>query len=125
MACLVTVAILGVSGSALAKKKELDQVSGCVACHLMDEKSVGPTYQDIAKKYRGDKRAEAKLVAKIKGGGVGVWGKVPMPPNAGNVSDEDIATLVKWILDAPDGVGVAASPSKANNEPKKRVEPGR
>jgi cytochrome c len=58
---------------------------------------VGPAYKDVAKKYAGDKGAEAKLIAKVKAGGSGVWGPVPMPPNA-QVSDADVKTLVKWIL---------------------------
>ena len=56
-----------------------------------------PSYQDVAKKYAGDKTAEAKLIAKVKKGGSGTWGAIPMPPNA-QVKDADIATLVKWIL---------------------------
>jgi cytochrome c len=58
---------------------------------------VGPAYKDVAKKYAGDKGAEAKLIAKVKAGGSGVWGPIPMPPNA-QVSDADVKTLVKWIL---------------------------
>jgi cytochrome c len=54
---------------------------------------VGPAYKDVAKKYAGDKGAEAKLIAKVKAGGSGVWGPVPMPPNA-QVSDADVKTLV-------------------------------
>lgn len=76
---------------ALARK------SNCLSCHAVDKKIVGPAYQDVAKKYAGQKDAEAKLVAKVKAGGKGVWGEVPMPPNPG-VKDEDIKTLVKWIL---------------------------
>jgi cytochrome c len=63
----------------------------------VDKKVVGPAYQEVAAKYRGDKTAEAKLVEKVKKGGVGVWGQVPMPPN-GAVPDADIKALVKWIL---------------------------
>ena len=58
---------------------------------------VGPAYKEVAAKYRGDKTAEAKLAEKIKKGGVGVWGQVPMPPNAA-VPDADVKALVKWIL---------------------------
>lgn len=76
---------------------DLAKKSNCMSCHLVDKKLVGPSYQDVAKKYAGQKDAEAKLFEKVKKGGVGVWGQVPMPPNA-NVKDEDIKTLVKWIL---------------------------
>ena len=74
----------------------LAQKSGCTACHSVDKKIVGPAYKDVANKYRGDKSAEAKLVAKVKKGGSGVWGQVPMPPN--NVSDADAKKLVDWVL---------------------------
>jgi cytochrome c len=60
-------------------------------------KTIGPSYADVAKKYAGQKDAEAKLVDKVKKGGSGVWGQVPMPPNAA-VPDADIKTLVKWVL---------------------------
>lgn len=76
---------------------DLAKKSNCQACHAVDKKLVGPSYQDIAKKYAGQKDAEAKLIEKVKKGGKGVWGQVPMPPNA-NVKDADIATLVKWVL---------------------------
>jgi cytochrome c len=69
----------------------------CMACHAVDKKLVGPAYQDIAKKYAGDATAQAKLETKVKKGGSGVWGPVPMPPNVA-VKDEDIKTLVKWVL---------------------------
>lgn len=75
---------------ALAKK------SNCLACHQVDKKSVGPAYKDIAKKYKGQNVA-AQLEAKVKKGGQGVWGPVPMPPNAA-VPDADIKKLVDWIL---------------------------
>jgi cytochrome c len=76
---------------------ELAQKNACTACHAVDKKIVGPSYKDVAAKYKGDKGAEAKLVEKVKKGGTGVWGQVPMPPNP-NVKDEDVKTLVKWIL---------------------------
>jgi len=75
---------------ALAKK------SNCLACHQIDKKSVGPAYKDIAKKYKGQDVA-AKLAEKVKKGGQGAWGPVPMPPNAA-VPDADIKKLVDWIL---------------------------
>ena len=76
---------------ALAKKHN------CLACHQIDKKSVGPAYKDIAKKYKGQAGIEAKLAEKVKKGGSGVWGPVPMSPNAA-VPDADIKTLVAWIL---------------------------
>ena len=69
----------------------------CTACHQVDKKVVGPAYKDVAKKYKGQADAAAKLAEKVKKGGSGVWGPVPMPPNAA-VPDGDIKKLVDWIL---------------------------
>lgn len=68
----------------------------CSACHTVDKKLVGPSYKEIAAKYAGDSTAPAKLAQKVKAGGSGVWGAIPMPPN--NVPDADLKTLVDWIL---------------------------
>ena len=93
------IAALGLAFSAAPAlaSMELATKSACTACHAADKKLVGPSYKDVAKKYAGDAKAEALLVEKVKKGGVGTWGQVPMPPNA-NVKDADVATLVKWIL---------------------------
>jgi cytochrome c len=79
-----------------AKAKQLAQKYNCLACHAVDKKLVGPPYQEVSKKYKGDKSAEEKLIGKVKSGGSGVWGAIPMPPN--NVPDGDVKTLVEWIL---------------------------
>ena len=76
---------------------DLATKSGCMACHGMKNKIVGPGYNEIVARYQGQTDAESRLVAKVKAGGQGVWGSIPMPPNA-HVKDEDITTLVKWIL---------------------------
>ena len=95
-ALAAAVAATFAAAPALANE-ELAKKNACTACHAIDKKLVGPAYKDVAAKYRSDKGAEAKLVDKVKKGGVGVWGQVPMPPNA-HVKDQDIAALVKWIL---------------------------
>ena len=96
--CGVLVAAAGAMfSSASFANQELATKSACMACHAMDKKIVGPGYKEVAKKYAGDAGAESKLIEKIKKGGSGVWGPVPMPPNVA-VKDEDIKTLVKWIL---------------------------
>ena len=78
--------------------EELAKKHSCIACHVVKgAKTVGPAYADVAKKYAGQKDAEAKLVEKVKKGSTGVWGQVPMPPNAA-VPDADVRALVKWIL---------------------------
>lgn len=94
---LLAVGILSSASAFASKEKDLATKSACMACHAVDKKLVGPAYQDVAKKYAGDKTAEAKLVEKVKKGGSGVWGPIPMPPNTA-VKDEDIKTLVKWVL---------------------------
>jgi len=95
VSALVATAVLA-SAPAMASL-ELAKKNNCMACHQVDKKLVGPSYQDVAKKYAGDKAAEAKLVDKVKKGGSGVWGPVPMAPNP-QVSDADLKTLVKWVL---------------------------
>jgi len=70
---------------------------GCAACHSIDKKIVGPAYVEVATKYKGDKNAQATLEKKVKDGGVGNWGQIPMPPNA-QVPANDIKELVTWIL---------------------------
>ncbi len=92
-AVLVSVPALAADSPELALAKK----SNCMACHQVDKKLVGPSYQDVAKKYAGDKTAEAKLAEKVKKGGSGVWGPVPMAPNP-QVADADLKTLVKWVL---------------------------
>jgi len=77
--------------------EDLIKKNGCSACHANDKKVVGPAYVDVAAKYKGDAGAAAKLAAKVKAGGSGVWGPVPMPPNP-SVSDADLKTIVTYIL---------------------------
>jgi cytochrome c len=93
--------VLGVAGLALAIPAQasdaLAKKHNCLVCHTVDKKVIGPSYKDVAAKYRKDKTAEAKLFDKVKKGGQGVWGPTPMPPNA-TVPDADIKALVKWIL---------------------------
>ena len=79
-----------------AKGTQLAAKYNCQACHAVDKKIVGPAYKEVAKKYAGDKSAAEKLEHKVKNGGSGVWGAIPMPPN--NVPDADLNTLVEWIL---------------------------
>lgn len=69
----------------------------CMSCHQVDVKMVGPAYKDVATKYKGDAKAPAMLAEKIKKGGVGVWGQIPMPPNS-TVTDDDMKVIVDWVL---------------------------
>src|SRR5215216_5383286 len=97
-ACLaVNVGAFGQAKVDAKAAEALAQKSGCIACHAIDKKVIGPAYKDVSAKYKGDKDASKKLEAKVKQGGQGVWGPVPMPPNA-QVSDADIKLLVAWVL---------------------------
>ena len=96
--CMLSVAALALAVAVPAHaSEELAKKHNCLACHSIDKKLVGPSYKEIAAKYRNDKGAEAKLVEKVKKGGSGVWGPVPMAPNP-QVPDADVKALVKWVL---------------------------
>lgn len=92
----ISAALVGLSGAASADQA-LAQKNACMSCHSVDKKVVGPAFKDVAKKYAGDKTAEAKLIAKVKTGGKGVWGEIPMPPNP-QVSDADAKKIIAWVL---------------------------
>ncbi len=94
---LAALGLAALATPALASE-ELAKKHNCTACHAVDKKLVGPAYKDVAAKYRG-KEAEAQktLSEKVKKGGSGVWGQIPMPPNP-NVPDADVQAMVKWVL---------------------------
>jgi len=95
---IIAAALALVAALPAQASEELAKKHSCIACHVVKgAKTVGPAYADVAKKYAGQKDAEAKLVEKVKKGGTGVWGQVPMPPNAA-VPDADVRALVKWVL---------------------------
>lgn len=75
----------------------LAEKSGCLSCHNAKQRLVGPSLTEVAAKYRNDAGAEGKLVSKVKLGGQGVWGSIPMPPHA-QLPDQDVRTLVRWFL---------------------------
>lgn len=84
----------------VAADEALATKSGCLACHKVDMKLVGPAYKDVAAKYKGQADAQAVLTESVLKGSVNKWGPVPMPPKGGraDVSDEDVAKVVAWIL---------------------------
>lgn len=82
----------------MVKGADLAKNSNCMACHTITKKLIGPAFLDIARKYSGNKAAEESLFKKVKSGGTGVWGSIPMPANGPKVSDADIKILVEWIL---------------------------
>lgn len=71
--------------------------SDCFSCHQVKLKVVGPSYKDVAKKYKGDAKAVDTLVAKVKHGGSGNWGQIPMAGHP-TLKDEDIKLMVRWVL---------------------------
>ncbi len=90
------VALSLVAGPVLANE-DLLKKHACTACHAVDKKLVGPGYKEVAAKYKGQKDVAAKLAEKVKKGGQGAWGPIPMPPNP-NVSDADVNAMIKFIL---------------------------
>jgi len=95
----LTAAALALGAAAPAQASEaLAKKYNCLTCHVVKgPKTVGPAYADVAKKYAGQKGVEAKLFDKVRKGGTGVWGQIPMPPNP-TVPDADLHALVKWVL---------------------------
>jgi len=81
---------------------ELARASGCLACHAVDKKVVGPAWMAVAQRYKGDAKKRDQLIAKVKAGGRGNWtdvvGNVAMPPYSPRVSDENIAKLIDFVL---------------------------
>lgn len=95
---LLVAATLSAAGAAAADELEdMMKKNGCSACHAEDKKVIGPSYKDVAAKYKGDATAVAKLSDKVKKGGSGAWGAIPMPPNA-QVNDADVKKMVELIL---------------------------
>ncbi|MDH5544278.1 MAG: c-type cytochrome [Gammaproteobacteria bacterium] len=99
---IIAVSLLALlSGNAMADEA-LAKKSGCFACHAIGKKVVGPAWKDVAGRYKGDAAARDQLIKKVKTGGKGNWTDVtkgvPMPPYSPRVKDEDIATLVDFIL---------------------------
>ena len=83
--------------SAAMASPELAKSKNCASCHSPEKGILGPSYQAVAQKYANDRNAVAKLTEKVMGGGVGVWGKIPMPANP-QVNKDEAETLVKWVL---------------------------
>ncbi|SDQ22576.1 cytochrome c [Paraburkholderia fungorum] len=77
--------------------QSIANANACMGCHAVDRKLVGPSFQQIAAKYKGDAQAPTKLARKVKDGGSGVWGMIPMPAHQ-SMSDADIRTVVDWVL---------------------------
>ena len=95
---LLAAALALVATPALANPEAAMNKAGCMACHAKDKKLVGPSFKDIAAKYKGQD-ASAKLMEKVRKGGSGVFGPIPMAPNgADKISDGDLKAAVELIL---------------------------
>lgn len=91
-----------IASSAAQASEAIIKKARCVACHAVDKKLVGPAYKDVAAKYRGDASAPGHLFDKVRHGGSGVWGEIPMIPHpADKISDDDLKAAVAWILALP------------------------
>lgn len=105
------VAVLAVAGfvsvahaaDAPSRGMAIARANACMGCHAIDRKLVGPSFQQVAEKYKGNAGAGALLSKKVKDGGSGVWGAIPMPAHPA-MNDADIRTVVNWVL--------AGAPSK-------------
>ena len=92
---------LALAGPALASQAIATQ-AGCTVCHAADKKLIGPSWHDIAAKYKAQADAVAVLSDKVRKGGKGVWGPLPMAPNdAKKISDADLKAVVTWLLKTP------------------------
>lgn len=89
----MTLLTSGVAGAS----EDLAKKYGCAACHTAAKKVVGPSWNDIAAKYKGDAKAVDSLALKVKAGGKGAWGNVPMPPQT-KVSDADLKAILAWVM---------------------------
>ncbi len=93
----IVIAMLALTAGIASADQSLAQKNGCMSCHQIEKKVVGPAYRDVARKYKGDTQAPAHLVNVIRKGGKGVWGPMPMPAHP-QVSDENAKKLAGWIL---------------------------
>jgi len=101
--CLLGVGACGAYAADAPRGLAIAQGNACMGCHAVDRKLVGPSFQQVAGKYKGNAQAQALLARKVKDGGAGVWGAIPMPAHP-SMSDADIRTVVDWVL--------AGAPSK-------------
>ncbi|KAA1015128.1 c-type cytochrome [Paraburkholderia panacisoli] len=106
VAIVTSTLLIGVLASVVAtaacaadaqRGRTVANANACMGCHAVDRKLVGPSFLQIAAKYKGDAQAPAKLALKVKDGGSGVWGMIPMPAHQ-SMSDADVRAVVDWVL---------------------------
>lgn len=101
MSLVVAATVVLAPGSAQASAKLADK-GGCGACHAVDKKVIGPSYREIAARYKGKGDAQNLMVQRVRKGGQGVWGAVPMPPTGPDrLNDADLKAVVAWLLQTP------------------------
>ena len=103
-------ALAGSSAPSVPAGYEIAKQNACLGCHTVDRKLVGPAFRDIAAKYKGDAGAQGRLEKKVREGGAGVWGVIPMPSHP-RMSDGDIRIVVAWVL-------AGATTSEGGSSPK-------
>lgn len=100
--CGLVLAVTTPAARAAAAPEASNTKAGCVLCHAADKKGVGPTYREIAARYKTDAKARQTLIDSVRKGSKGKWAKAIMPPTPpAKISDADLATLVDWILKRP------------------------
>jgi len=97
LGALAALAVLHTAAGAQTTGPDLAKARNCMACHNVDAKRVGPSYQSVAERYAPDAQAADKLVASIRKGSVRKWGAIPMPAQTA-VSDDEARKLAQWIL---------------------------
>ena len=97
VAPLLLSVVLGLTVGLAAADEATAKANGCLACHAMDKKLVGPSYKSIANKFKGDAHAAVELAKVVGAGSKGIWGPVPMPPQP-KISDADLKKVMTWIL---------------------------
>ena len=96
---LLAATIITFSSGAAMASQEMAQKAMCTACHAVDKKVVGPSYKDVAAKYKGQAGAQAALIDKVRKGSTGAWGTIPMPPTGPDkINDADLKTVIDWVL---------------------------
>lgn len=101
MKTIVAMALLLVVNGAWASA-ELATKAGCAACHQADKKLLGPSWKEVAAKYKGQANAPAQLAERVRKGSTGVWGALPMPAtDKAKLSDADLKAVISWVLKTP------------------------
>lgn len=92
--------LAAITATAQTPPADLARKNGCLSCHGLVHKQVGPGFAQVAERYRNDSDAPARLAGKIRDGSVGTWGRVIMPRQA-HVSEADARALAQWVLSQP------------------------